>query len=103
MLMQVSLFVMRNSLSCLQENGVYPDVHPLIPGVLREKRHEHCRLMGDPRYVEKEFLWKHQHYSQCGLIPGRDVLFTFDYTGGELDYPLLREQILNWIEFCRNE
>lgn len=82
---------------------VYPDVHPLIPGVLREKRHEHCGLMGDPRYVEKDFLWKHQHYSQCGLIPGRDVLFTFDYTGGELDYPLLREQILNWIEFCRNE
>ncbi|WP_027869811.1 hypothetical protein [Eubacterium sp. AB3007] len=86
-------------------NGVElnPDYHPLIPGVLLPKRHEHCGMMDDPGYVEREFLWKRDQYLRAGLIPGRDVLFTFDGPGGQVDLPQLRKEILDWIDFCRHE
>ncbi len=54
-----------------------PDFFPHI----RERRkyllHEHLGKMGDRNYVEENF-YKMKKYSDLGLIPGRDILYTYE-------------------------
>lgn len=73
---------------------VSPDFR-ILPG-LQFKLHEHFGLMGNPEYVES-FLWKEKAYRNAGLVPYRDILFTFDGVAGEFDAQYLDQSIRQFI------
>ena len=63
-------------------NGVElnPDYHPLIPGVLLPKRHEHCGMMDDPKY-KKRWEEKKAFYKKNGIEEGKNLIVTYDVNG----------------------
>jgi len=54
--------------------------------------HEHFGLTDDPEYMEKnlEKLWK---YIKLGIMPGRDLMITFERPGGGIDMNLVRAKL----------
>lgn len=69
------------------------DMTLLIPFAIDLKYHEHLGRMDDPNYTRK-FLWKHEQYLRAGLIPFRDILYTFEGPDGEVDFQFLRQQVI---------
>ncbi len=67
---------------------------PDFRGIRRDGRfiyHEHWGMKSD-EYIRKN-LSKLQDYYCEGIVPGENLLITFDDEGGGLDLPLIREQI----------
>ena len=62
---------------------VYPDFRILLVKSHRVVYLEHNGMMSDPMYLN-HFMKKQAAYIKNGLIPGRDVIFTFE----SADYPL---------------
>lgn len=79
-----------------------PDFHLLVPGVYRSLYHEHNGMMSDKQYVYS-YLTKEREYLDAGLVPYRDVLFTFDNNESRLDdiravdMQLIRRRIIDFL------
>lgn len=72
-----------------------PDGHMLHPDftiLLSDRKvryYEHCGKMDDPLYLQQFFL-RQSSYINAGLIPGRDVFFTFEGANNPIDLKELR-------------
>ena len=64
--------------------------------------HEHFGMMGNTDYV-KSFLWKNSKYLDAGLIPYRDVLYTFDSVDGTMDFREIARQMSDFIQQVRED
>ena len=63
---------------------IFTDFTVLNVKTRKEVRWEHFGKMDDPRY-RKTFFWKQSLYAQYGLIPGEDIIFTFEDDENPLD------------------
>ena len=63
---------------------------------LRNHKHywEHAGLMSNPEYVS-DFVWKNNLYYENHLLPGTDVLFTFETEDHPLEIRMIKNMILN--------
>jgi len=68
------------------KNGetLYPDFTLVSKDGTHRVYHEHCGMMSDLEY-RKRFFSKLDKYLKNGLIPFRDVIFTFDEPDGGID------------------
>lgn len=73
-----------------------PDFFPYIKELGRYLIHEHLGKMGDTNYVEDNLL-KMKKYSNLGLIPGRDILYTFEDEFSPGNYLYYKSQIAGFI------
>lgn len=73
-----------------------PDFFPYIRERGKYLIHEHLGRMGDPDYVEDNLL-KMKKYSNLGLIPGRDILYTFEDELSPGNFLYYKSQIAGFI------
>lgn len=70
----------------------YPDFAVWVPEIGRAFILEHFGMWDKPEY-SKEAKWKMDRYMEYGLLPGRDVIYTFEADIVPLDLDVVREQI----------
>lgn len=70
----------------------YPDFVVWVPEIGRSFIIEHFGLMNKNEY-RSDAGWKTNHYIDLGLVPGRDIVFTYESDKIPLDVDLVREQI----------
>jgi len=63
---------------------IYPDFTILIMKERRVKYLEHFGMMEDQKYLG-DFLLKVNQYCKCGIIPGRDLIMTFESKNNPLN------------------
>ena len=78
---------------------VYPDFKLLNVKERRTIYLEHFGMMDNPEYLEG-FFKKQSSYLANGIVPGRDILFTFESSRNPLDITavrnMLKEYFLRW-------
>lgn len=71
---------------------IYPDFTIFILETGEIKYWEHAGRMDDPAYAS-EFVKKVNLYIQNGLLPGRDIIFSFESYSNPLDITLVKELV----------
>ena len=71
---------------------VYPDFTILNTQTGKFTYWEHSGLMSKPEYVS-DFVWKNSLYYENHLLPGTDVLFTFETEDHPLEIRTLKHMI----------
>ena len=70
----------------------YPDFAVWVPEIGRSFILEHFGLL-DRREYKTDAGWKINHYVDFGLMPGRDIIFSYESDKLALDIDLIKEQI----------
>ena len=82
----------------LKYNGrdilIYPDFTIINTQTGKLTYWEHVGLMSNPEYVS-DFVWKNNLYYENHLLPGTDVLFTFETEDHPLEIRMIKNMILN--------
>ena len=71
---------------------IYPDFTIFILETGEIKYWEHAGRMDDPAYAS-EFVKKVNLYIQNGLLPGRDIIFSFESYSNPLDITMVKELV----------
>lgn len=101
--MELASLQIPNRYECrLTLNGedIFPDFTILKVKTGEKKYWEHFGLMDDPRYSKKAFL-KLDEYIKEGIIPGDNLICTFETKKHPLPYPEIRKkvrEIKEWID-----
>ena len=61
-----------------------PDFKVAVKSENRFKLLEHIGLLNDEKYTD-HFIWKFNKYLENGILPWRDIVFTFDDVDGNID------------------
>ena len=77
-----------------REITLYPDFTVLNAQTGKITYWEHAGLMSNPEYVS-DFVWKNNLYYENHLLPGTDVLFTFETGDHPLEIRMLKHMISN--------
>lgn len=75
-----------------REITLYPDFTVLNTQTGKITYWEHAGLMSNPEYVS-DFVWKNNLYYENHLLPGTDVLFTFETEDHPLEIRMLKNMI----------
>jgi len=63
---------------------IYPDFTVLQIATRKVVYVEHCGIMDNPDYRDR-FFWKQKQYVKNGILPGRDLIMTFEDDSHPLD------------------
>ena len=85
-------FVYETEFEIMDDVIEYPDFTVWVPEIGRCFILEHFGRM-DKREYKSDTLWKIEHYVDFGLLPGRDIVFTFESDRIPLDLEVVRQQI----------
>ena len=85
-------FVYETEFDIIEGVVEYPDFVVWVPEIGRSFIIEHFGLM-DKKEYRSDAGWKINHYVEFGVMPGRDIIFTYESDKLQLDIDLVKEQI----------
>lgn len=85
-------FVYETEFEIMDDVIEYPDFTVWVPEIGRSFILEHFGRMGKSDY-KSDTVWKISHYVDFGLMPGRDIIFTYESDKLPLDIELIKTQI----------
>jgi len=68
----------------LFDGVAHPDFKVFVESEGRFKYHEHCGMMDLSEY-RRDYIRKHRSFIESGYLPYKDVIFTFDRDGKNID------------------
>ena len=68
---------------------IYPDFTIINKKTGQIKYLEHAGMMAEQEYVE-DFIWKYNLYIANHILPGKDILFTFESENSPLNIQMLK-------------
>ena len=85
-------FVYETEFEIMDGVNEYPDFTVWVPEIGRSFILEHFGRL-DKKDYKSDAGWKINHYIESGLIPGRDIIFTYETDKIPLDIELVKSQI----------
>ena len=85
-------FVYETEFEIMDGVNEYPDFTIWVPEIGRSFILEHFGLL-DKKDYKSDAGWKINHYIEIGVLPGRDIVFTYESDKLPLDIDLVKEQI----------